>query len=211
LIEKPLYTLITNLHLEGDLVLHSDLLNLTGDDQAASLYFLEKQFQEEKLENYHSCDFDSQAALIAACSIFNIAHLIYYRELSIDNIVPLLIPILELPTTASTIISTDLILRFLPQITNILKAMSPDDEILPLLEDVLKKWHYSAINYNFENVNLNFDEIKGDNFLFDLYKKRIIQFKNIKLGSMPLFYGEIIIEFGNYRELFWKELTLENE
>jgi hypothetical protein len=211
LIEKPLYNFITNLHLRGDLELYDNILDLNNSDRESSSAFLEKQFNEEKIENNHLFKFEKESAIIAASSIFNIAHLIYFRELDMKEVDTIIEPIKNLATSPQSILSADLMLRFLPQITNEIKAKVPSDEIITHLEIIMSKWHFSSINYNFENLELNFSDFEKNKELYAIYKKRIIQFKNIKLGSLPIFYKEIKSEFGNYGDLFWKELMIENE
>jgi hypothetical protein len=211
LIEKPLYNFITNLHLRGDLELYDNILDLNNGDRESSTTFLEKQFNEEKIENKHLFKFEKESAIIAAASIFNIAHLIYFRELDMKEVETIVEPIKKLTPSPQSILSADLMLRFLPQITNEIKAKVPGDEIITHLEVIMSKWHFSSINYNFENLELNFSDFEKNKDLYAIYKKRIIEFKNIKLGSLPIFYKEIKSEFGNYGDLFWKELMIENE
>src|ERR1044072_5338964 len=139
------YFLQTLEHLRNyeEVMLYGNLLEITNEQAAEAVIYLQREFEHEKLT--HQCKaipvFDSKAALWAARTIYTSAQLMLYREHKEIELELLFAPY-HLPMTASAQLSADLMLRFLPDIITHLKMISPEDALVPLLEKHITQWRY---------------------------------------------------------------------
>ena len=106
--------------------------------------------------------------------------------------------------------SADLSLRFLPQIISVLQNADPEDALVKMLENILKEFHYSAIGFDLDLENINWEEELKDKTYRKLYLERIVEQKAYSLAEIPYINQLLIAEFGMYKDIFWKELKTIN-
>lgn len=110
--------------------------------------------------------------------------------------------------SAGAMLSADLCLRFLPQVTAQAHLIDPDDTLLKILEKHLRTWHYSAIQYRFNTLQTDFvfeqEAIFQDKCFFQLYVNRIMERKDTTLAQMPFFNAHIKGSLGMYQAILGK-------
>jgi MoxR-vWA-beta-propeller ternary system domain bpX4 len=152
-------------------------------------------------------EFDGDAALWAAKMVYVAAQLILFREHKEEAINDLFPPD-HAPTTPGSILSADLCLRFLPEMIKNLKAIDSEDLLIDLLEERIKKWHYSSVSYPLRIEALDFNEAYENPCLQHLYCDRIIRYKNLPLALIPFFKNKVQAQMGLYGKEFWSEFQL---
>lgn len=207
---KPNFFLrmITSLRKEERVILYNNLLEISTDEKDAVALFLEKEYQKETLTfPYEDPAFHYKSAVWAAEIVYQTAQLILYRKKEVGELENLL-PKENFVPTAATILSVDLSLRFLPDMIQQLKLIDHDDALIPLLELIIKKWHYSAINYSWENeevVKLSFTD---NPCVQQLYLDRVVRFKNSNLAKNSKINSLLKSNFGMFEDDFWKNFNL---
>jgi hypothetical protein len=91
-----------------------------------------------------------------------------------------------------------------------LKNVDPDDPLIALLETILKQFHYSGIEADIELEHLNWEEELKDPTYRKLYLERIVDNKIYRLAEIPYIHQLLTAEFGWYKNIFWKELKINN-
>jgi MoxR-vWA-beta-propeller ternary system domain bpX4 len=203
--------MIENLRQNEDVMLYNNVLKISKIEAQNTTEFLKKEYQKESLNfPFTPPNFDLNAVLWAAKSVYIAAQLILYRENKTEDI-PALLPKFEGEITPASILSADLCLRFLPDMLTQLKFFDSQDLLVKVLEEKLQIWHYSGVNYTLEIDKLDFTNIDSNECLRQLYINRIIENKKIHLAKLPPFKDNILANLGIYGKKFWKEFSLENE
>ncbi len=201
--------MIKNLRQNEDVMLYNNILKVNEIETEIAIEFLKKEYQNETLNfPFQSPDFDKNAALWAAKTVYISAQLILYRENKSEDI-PTLLPDFQDTISPSSILSADLCLRFLPDMLVQLKFFDSEDPLVEILEKILSQWHYSGINSPLEIDKLDFTVIDSDDCLRQLYINRIIENKSLNLAKLPPFKDNILANLGIYGKEFWKEFSLE--
>ena len=115
---RALFTdMITRLYQHGEIVLYNNVLNILTDEALVTSDFLREVYDWEK-QNYPFIppEFDWTAALWSAKVVYFSAQLLLYRADTIEEVETLLQPYTEKPN-ASNILSVDICLRFLPDLS----------------------------------------------------------------------------------------------
>jgi hypothetical protein len=110
----------------------------------------------------------------------------------------------------SALLSADLSLRFLPQILAALQTADSKDPLIPMLEGILKNFHYSGVGFEVSLENINWEEELKDATYRKLYLERIVERKAYSLAEIPHINQLLIAEFGMYKDEFWRELKIAN-
>lgn len=204
------YNTIYQLRSNEEIVLYDRMLDFSQDDEELVKSFLLIEYDGEK-ENYPYTppEYDANTALWAAKIVYTTSQLMLYREHKIEELNELL-PAFEGELNASAILSSDLCLRFLPQILNETKYIDPDDELISLAEKYLKDWHYSSIGYPIVADNLVFDAIASNKCLQQMYVDRIIANKDVKRAAFSFTHEKIKETMGDYAYEFWNDLKIAN-
>lgn len=180
------------------------------EEEEAQLYF-EAEFEKERLEflsDQITCN--KITAVWAAKVLYHSAQLYLVREKTANNLENL-IPKLKETRDISSILSADLSLRFLPDVIMALNSVDPEDPLIKILEDILTEFHYSAVGYDLELKEVNWEEELKDKTYRKLYLERIVEKKDYKLAEIPLINTLLIAEFGMHKEAFWRELKIITE
>ena len=202
--------MLQHLHQHEEVLLYSNILNITNEEQQEVTDYLETKYKEESLEfPYQTPSFDQEAAIWAANILYSASHLLLHRENRVEDLNKILPPFF-IRVTPSAMLSADLSLRFLPDLIKQTEVIDPEDMLIDILERHLTTWHYSGINYDLPINELDLKFIKTDNCLYQLYINRIIEFKKQKLAQHNVFYTGVKTSLGLYAADFWKEFTLAN-
>lgn len=201
--------MIKNLREHEEIMLYGNILNINEKDASLVVEFLEKEYQLETLEYpYKVPEFDQKAALWAAQTVYIAAQLMLYRE-NKDSDIELLLPDYTGECNASAILSSDLCLRFVPNILSQLKLIDSEDIMIQVLEHKLNRWHYSGINYPLAIDILDFKDIFKDICIEQLYINRIIEYKKVRWASHPSCKNRVAASMGIFAQDFWNDFKLE--
>jgi hypothetical protein len=199
--------MLLNLRQE-EIMLYDNLLTVQEAEEKEVLFFLEMEYQEESSNYPHQAPaFHPEAAIWAAKTVYFAAQLILYRENQVGELKSLL-PSFDGVLNAEAILSADLSFRFLPAIITKLKIIDPEDALIEVLEMHLITWNYSAVGYDLDWSSIDFDAIKQNSCLYQLYLDRIIEHKVHALASIPPFQQGIQASLGWHANLLWSDLNL---
>jgi len=208
---NPFYKMIKNLFLTNSLVLFGRIDEVTVAQEEQVIWLLEYYYSKEAI-GYPDIapPFDKEAAAWSSKILFYAAQLVMYREHSGDTLVSFF-PTYKQPKSAAAIITVDLSLRFLPSILKYLEQIDIEDELIILLKEILREWHYSGLlsNMNLEEVDLELT--LSDTCLRKLYVDRIIENKRKKMGQKEELKPFVLSVLGNYQNEFWKDFTFFDE
>jgi hypothetical protein len=190
---------------QEEVILYDNIFQVSESEQHQVIEYLREVYHQESLEYPHQAPpFEPSAGLWAAQILYVAAQLVLYRKNNTADLLSLL-PDFMGSKTPSSILSVDLSLRFLPDIIHQLDAMNPDDELIPILEKHLSKWHYSGIAYSMTVDKLDCSIEIEDYCVRQLYANRIIEYKRTPLAEHPAFAEIVRASLGNYQNIFWKD------
>lgn len=205
-IKTPFLDTIYHLRTIEQVILYDKLITISETEETEAVLFLETEYEKEILEYPGTApDFNAEAALWAAKTVYLAAQLLLHREHKRDGL-NILLPDYTGIQDASAIISADLCLRFLPQIVGEIKRLDAEDLIIEILEKHLTQFHYSAIGSELDIENVSFEIIEANDCLLQLYIDRIVQRKSIKWAQPDFIKKQLEIGFGDYQKLFWSQL-----
>lgn len=194
------------LRTSSEFNIKENIYKVSKTEEKEVLDFLTMEFDEEKTYcSETNLLFDSKAALWASKIVYYSGQLVFYRENSIKEIEEML-PSFSLSYTPSAVLSADLCLRFLPDIIEKLKTINCDDKIIPILENFLRKYHYSAIGYSLDLVDDDFENYFNHPALKLMYLSKVVKTKDIKLAQNNLLKQELQNYMGNYKSEIWQQL-----
>jgi hypothetical protein len=215
----PFYETIHQLRNKEVIVLYSDLPAIIESDESMVRDFLEAEYSREMIEYpFTAPPFDSSAAIWAAKIVYTAAQLLLYRKDESQDL-PALLPEYTIEIDSASMVSADLVLRFLPEILSKAIDLDEDDALVPILRRHLQTFHYTGILFAaFDKLPGNLDtaiekEIQyapgystlSENQCFrQLYIDRIINFKHKGLAEQPLINQQIKAALGNHYTTFWK-------
>jgi hypothetical protein len=176
------------------------------EDQEITAWLLLEYEDETKGYPYAAPAFDEAAALWAAKTIYTAGQLLLHREHRLEAFAQML-PSFPGELNAGTILSADIMLRFLPDLISQLDNIDADDSLIPLLEALLTTWHYSGLSYSLPDFNPSFDTILSNKCLRQLYLDRIIFYKNLSLAKHPMLKPHVNAVLGIYADEYWREFS----
>ncbi|WP_428067543.1 hypothetical protein [Chryseobacterium gambrini] len=202
------------LRKEECITIFSDIHEISKKEEHDAADYFQAEFEKERLEFLSDtlvCD--TETAVWAAKVVYQSAQLHLIRENTAKDLNKL-IPSFKGKKDISAILSADLSLRFLPQIVSALQVSDPEDPLVKMLENILKQFHYSAVGFDLDLEDINWEEELKDKTYRKLYLERIVEKKSYRLAEIPYLNQLLIAEFGLHKDVFWKELktiTEENE
>ncbi|KUJ60700.1 hypothetical protein AR687_16875 [Flavobacteriaceae bacterium CRH] len=197
---------IYHLRTIEQIILTDKLITISKEEENNMVSFLETEYERETLEYPGIApNFNSDAALWAAKTVYLAAQLLLHREHKISDL-DLLLPDFNRIQDESAILSADLCLRFLPQILAEITRIDADDLVIPILEKHLYLFHYSAIGFEIDLEKINFDIVATNDCLQQLYIDRIVHRKAIKFTESDFIKKQLEIGFGDYKKIFWAQL-----
>jgi len=206
--QSPFLDTLFLLRKEECITIFADVKQISTKEELEAAEYFETEFEKERLEFLSDqISFDREAAIWAAKILYYSVQL-YLVRTNTEKDLTKLIPDFKGNLSLSARLSADLSLRFLPQIVVALKNVDADDSLIPLLENSLKKFHYSGVELDLELENLNWEEELKDTTYRKLYLERIVKNKVYRLAEIPYINRLLTAEFGWYKNVFWKELKI---
>jgi len=204
--KTPFLDTIYHLRTIEQVILYNKLIVVSKTEETDTALFLESEYENEILEYPGTApQFNPTAALWAAKTVYFAVQLLLYREHKISDLGDFL-PEYNEKTDAAVLLSADLCLRFLPQIIEEMKRLDADDFAIPILENHLIQFHYSAIGFEIDIEKINMDIVSSDVCLQQLYLDRIVERKAIKFAETDFIKKQLEIGFGDYKKIFWAQL-----
>jgi hypothetical protein len=202
--------MIQTLRLNEEVMLYNNLLGISATEISSVVEFLKDEFTKELTSHPYDnkvLEYNPDAALWAAQTVYLSAQLILYRE-NKEKDLGLLFPPSTSEINASTILSVDLCLRFVPDLLYQLKLIDSEDGLIEILEKILVAWHYSGIAYPLKADTLDFTPIASDHYLLLIYAQRVIEHRKITLAKHPACKELIRAQLGNYGQDLWNDFIL---
>lgn len=197
------YFLKTLVHLRNhqEMILYNGLPTFSAKEEDEVSSFLRQLYYQESLEYpYTSPLYDEEAGLWAAKYLYLAAQLLLYRKKAISD---LNFPIYTKEKKAGGILSADISLRYIPDIIIKLRLIDVEDDLIPVLENLLAEWHYSGIKYPMDISQLDFKPIMENDCLRQLYVDRVLAEKNKTLSELPILNPYIKASIGIFGSYFY--------
>lgn len=208
--KSPFLDTLFLLRKEGTMTIFSNIKSISQKEEQDAADYFETEFEKERLEFLSEhIPFDRDAAVWAAKVLYHSVQLYLVRENTEKDLAKLILSF-KGKFTLSSKLSADLSLRFLPQIVIALKNLDADDPLIPLLENILQQFHYSGIEADLDLEKLNWEEELQDKTYRKLYLERIVENKVYRLAEIPYINALLTAEFGWYKDIFWRELKINN-
>lgn len=209
--KSPFLDTLFLLRKEECITIFTDIKEISKKEEQDCEDYFEAEFEKERLEFLSdTVEFDSVSAVWAAKIVYHSAQLHLIRENTVKDLNKLITPF-QGTRNISSILSADLSLRFLPQILEALQTTDSQDPLIKLLEDILKIFHYSAVGFDVNLKNINWEEELKDKTYRKLYLERIVERKAYSLAEIPYINKLLIADFGIYKDEFWRELKIISE
>lgn len=209
--QSPFLDTLFLLRKEECITIFTDLHEISKKEEQDAADYFESEFEKERLEFLSDqiiCD--RETAVWAAKVVYHSAQLHLIRENTAKDLNKL-IPLFKGKRDVSSLLSADLSLRFLPQIISVLQSADPEDALVKMLENILAQFHYSAIGFDLNLENINWEEELKDKTYRKLYLERIVEKKAYSLAEIPYINQLLVAEFGMYKDVFWRELKIIND
>lgn len=187
-------------------IIYENKLEVSKTEEKEVVEFLQDEYEKEKLNYpFQAPPYDASAALWASEIVYFATQLLLNRQDTLDKI-DNLFPFYNKPVTDSVLLSADLCLRFLPQLIVQLKHMDADDEIIPVLEQILIQFPYSCIGYEIDIETIGLNTVLSNACLSQLFLDRVVEKKDKKLANLNQIKPLLLANFGNYKNIFWNDL-----
>lgn len=208
--KSPFLDTVFLLRKDESITIFEDIKEISQkEEQDCALYF-ESEFEKERLEFLSdTIEYDRETAVWAAKVLYHSAQLYLIRKNTAKDLSKL-IPDFKGKRSVSALLSADLSLRFLPQILVALQTADSKDPLVPMLEGILRNFHYSAVGFEVNLENINWEEELKDATYRKLYLERIVERKAYSLAEIPHINQLLIAEFGMYKDEFWRDLKITN-
>ena len=207
-ISSPFLQAIDQLLETNTLVLYGRIDEVPPAEMQAVLALLKERFEREAV-GYPGTSpaWDAAAAGWAIKIVFHAAQLLLYRSHEAEALTYYFTSF-DHPKTAAAIVSADSCLRYLPSILRQLESIDVEDELIPILQEVLREWHYTGLLVNSPPEAENLATILENECLRQLYVDRIIETKNHEMAARTQVQGLVRAAMGGHPEAYWNDLTL---
>lgn len=197
----------TNLLNKGSATIENTLINFDADDIFKLKIVLENYYHEDKLEMpYKAPEFNIDACLWSAKYLYCATHLVILRELDNTKIEEFLQDF-NGKITADVIYSVDLCFRYLPQVFNFAKNLSPEDFLVKKLTKTAYDWGFSSFGIELEPP-FDSKEILKNKSLTYAYIDRILENKDKKRIDTNEISNLLKEATGNYGKEFYPEFFI---
>jgi len=199
---------IRHLREQEEMLIYDRFTSTTITESAAVGDFLQAEYEKEIVgfPGYPPA-FVRDAAVWAARIVYNASQLLLFRS-QYDKDLGQLLADYPAAIDAGAILSADLCLRCLPDVIGKAKEINPDDVLVPLLEDILMKWHYSGVGY-FKGQAFDWGPVLGSDCLRRLYVDRVIRGQVAELANSRALRSEVRAALGDHGDYFWKEFAYD--
>lgn len=194
--------LLQTIREEESAILYNNLPEISDAEKQQAIIYLRKTYHEECIGYPRGYPpFDEKAALWGAQILYISCQLVLFRKQNLEDI-QVLLNDFSSPKTPSTILSADLMLRFLPSVIEILQSLTPEDPLIELLTQLLEKWHYSGIAFPLNSENLSFETELQDPCLRQLYLDRVVEKSRLDLIENPILNPLLRANYGIHYQYF---------
>lgn len=202
---------IHHLRTSGHFVLYTKQPKVTLDELADVGDFLAQEYENESLNYpYQAPDFDKEAAIWAAKTIYYAAQFLAHRLEEPKDLEKFFKPYAG-KITPATQLSADLSLRFLPYIFKELEHIDFDDWLVKTLQQILQSFPYTAIGHDIE-LKVNEEQLISD-FSNDCFRMmftdRVIAAKDINMTKHKIIQNNVSIHLGEHAHSFWSAFVTE--
>ncbi|MGY6648574.1 hypothetical protein [Wenyingzhuangia sp. IMCC45574] len=199
-----LTTFLDGLFTTGQLKVEKEILVFTDEDINKTQELLLAYFESYRFTfpNSNTIHFDTNAGIWATQYLYRLCQSLLLRELSEEEAVSIL-PKYNGTKTKNEILSVDLIFRFIPQIFNISKSLTPSDILVKELQNLATNWSLSLFEIA---ENIKTESIEANNTLLEIYCNRLIEHNFTKGITSEIIKQQILIQLGDYQNHFWKKL-----
>jgi len=202
---------IRHLREQEEMLIYDRWISTTKTEEEAVGDFLQEEYEKESI-GFPGCPppFGQEAAVWAAKIVYRAAQLLLSRDQTNKDLGQMLA---GYPATidAGAILSADLCLRCLPDVIAKAKDINPDDALVPLLEEVLRVWHYSGVGYFKGREAGDWTPVLANDCLRRLYVDRVISRRDVARAISSALRSEIRAALGDHGSFFWKELQQYDE
>lgn len=206
-LSNPFYRMIDRLMGANELVLFGRINDVSEAQSVAVVDLLNKRYVNEAVGYpFVAPTFDKEAATWSSKVLFHAAQLMMYREHEAESLTQL-VPRYTRDKTASTILTADISLRFIPKILEKLEEINIEDELIPILKNLMKEWHYSGLLSDVDLEKPEFDDAFADPCLMQLYADRVISQRKLQIARLEKVNPLVKLALGNHIDYFWKEFN----
>jgi len=177
--QTTLSSFISNLFEKGEIIVNKDFSPFSDMDKLDATNYLHQIYDQDKLElPYQAPEFLAVASIWGANYLYRTIQCTVIRELEEEKVKELL-PKYEGEKTASAIYSVDLVFRYLPDLLNLAKGISPDDILVKELKTTAHEWCFSTVGIELDET-IRLDEILDNPCLRMVYVERILKANDLK-------------------------------
>jgi hypothetical protein len=164
-----------------------------------------QQYYEDDIQEMPAAapSFDENAALWAARYLYTAVQFILLRNLDETTMQEHLLPYSG-ELTPAAMYSADLTLRYLPDLFDLAKGLSPNDPLVKLMKETAQLWPFSSAGISMsENTDLSV--IFSHASLKQTYIDRIITAKDLRKCQQPDCYPLVLEALGAYAADLWPQ------
>lgn len=203
------FQMIKDLRQKEEIILYRDILRFSEEEIDAVGAWLQEEYTQETMDYPKEAPpFHLESAIWAAQVVYLSAQLILYRQHK-ESELEELFPKDEWALDASTSLSVDLCLRFVPEMMIELQAIDPEDRLLEKLEQIMKKWAYSAIGRGLSVEKEAIDCLFSNACMRQLYTDRIVEKQDHRLAQNEEILKWVKGDLGMYAEEYWNNFLLK--
>ena len=195
---------IAGLINEGKVKVVPQMVTFTEEDLQLATVHLRQYYEDDAQEMPATVpDFDLTAACWAAGYLYRAVQFILLRELDETIMQEYLLPY-EGEHSPAAVYSADLTLRYLPDLFNLAKGLSPHDPLVKQMQETATAWAFSAAAIPLE-TNPDITVIMSHPSLKQAYIDRIISAKDLRKCRRPECYPLVQEALGSYSDVFWPQ------
>lgn len=205
-----LVSFIQNLLTDGKVSVKGALISFTDEDMQQTSALLRKYYLEDILEMpFTAPDFSPVAGIWAAQYFYQAVQLTVMRDADEETISSILKPFSE-NIAPQEIYSADLVLRYLPELFNLVEGLAPADMLVQELQKCALQWPFSSVGIALGG-KANEEAIFAHPSLQQTYTDRIIKHKDKKRVTSTRIKASVSEAIGQYYTPVWPgiETTLQ--
>jgi len=194
---------IYQLRTTEEIVLRELKLKIDKMAELEVLDILEMEYKNERLNYPFSAPpFHKEAAIWAAKILYFAAQFYLYR-INKEGELEAKLPVFNHSIDAGAMLSADLTLRFLPVILQEVIGANAGDPLVPILQDHLLSFHYSAIGLEDVATEESIMNLFENACFKQLYLDRVSEKKAYKWAEIPTIKKGLLENSGNYTSIYW--------
>lgn len=195
---------IAGLINEGKVKVVPQMVTFTAEDLNLASIHLRQYYEDDAQEMPAAVPvFDLPAACWAATYLYRAVQFILMRELDETTMQQHLLPYAGEHTPAA-IYSADLTLRYLPDLFNLAKGLSPHDPLVKQMQETAQAWPFSSAAIQLETM-ADISAVMSHASLKQAYIDRIINVRDLRKCRQPECYPLVQEALGSYSYVLWPQ------